>query len=119
MAAGKSFGLGGAALLAAMLLCAAASASVTLEVLNPRGEIPPIPTLAPSPRVADLAGKTIGIYWNGKQGGNHFWDVMEELLREKFPTARILRQKGPFDLGEKTAASLAKEIDVFLYGVGD
>jgi len=93
--------------------------AVTLEVLNPRGEIKPPPTFAPTPRVADLAGKKIGIYWNGKSGGNNFWDVAEELLKEKFPTATILRYKGPFDLGEKTAETLAKEVDIFIYGVGD
>jgi hypothetical protein len=93
--------------------------AVTLEVLNPRGEIKPPPTFAPTPRVADLAGKRIGIYWNGKSGGNNFWDVTEELLKEKFPTATILRYKGPFDLGEKLAGTLGKEVDVFIYGVGD
>jgi hypothetical protein len=93
--------------------------AVTLEVLNPRGEIKPPPTFAPTPRVTDLAGKKIGIYWNGKSGGNNFWDVAEELLKEKFPTATILRYKGPFDLGGTLAATLAKECDTFIYGVGD
>jgi len=93
--------------------------AVTLEVLNPRGEIKPPPTLAPSPRVTDLAGKRIGIYWNGKSGGNNFWDVAEGLLKEKFPSATILRYKGPFDLGDKVAENLAKEVDIFIYGVGD
>jgi hypothetical protein len=93
--------------------------ALTLEVLNPRGEIKPPPTLAPSPRVTDLAGKRVGIYWNGKSGGNNFWDVAEELLKEKFPTATILRYRGPFDLGDKVAESLAKEVDIFIYGVGD
>ena len=60
-----------------------ADAAVTLEVLNPRGEIPPLPILSLAPRVTDLAGKTIGIYWNEKAGGNNFWDVIEELLKGK------------------------------------
>jgi len=45
--------------------------------------------------------------------------VAEEALKEKFPTATILRYKGPFDLGEKVAGTLAKEVDIFIYGVGD
>jgi hypothetical protein len=102
-----------------MLSVPGAAEAVTLEVLNPRGEIKPPPTFAPTPRVADLAGKRIGIYWNGKSGGKNFWDVTEELLKEKFPTATILRYRGPFDLGEKVAGTLAKEVDVFIYGVGD
>lgn len=94
-------------------------AVVTLEVLNPRGEVPPLPTFSPAPRVTDLAGKTIGIYWNGKAGGNNFWDAFEELLKERFPTAKIVRYKGPFDLGQKMAETIAKECDTFIYGVGD
>ncbi len=94
-------------------------ASVTLKVLNPRGEIDPPPTLAPAPRVTDLAGKKIGIYWNGKQGGPNFWNVVEELLKKRFPTATILRRYGPADIGAPSAAKLAKEVDTFIYGVGD
>ena len=93
--------------------------AVTLEVLNPRGEIMPLPTVAPSPRVTDLAGKTIGIYWNEKSGGNNFWDVIEDVLKEKFPTAKIVRYRGSFDPGDAMAARMAKECDTFVYGVGD
>lgn len=94
-------------------------AEVKLEVLNPRGEIEPPVTLVPAPRVADLAGKRIGIYWNGKQGGPNFWDAVGEMLKKRFPTSTILRRSGPSDLGDTMAAKLAKEVDVFIYGVGD
>lgn len=93
--------------------------SVTLEVLNPRGEIEPLPNLGITPRLKGLEGKRIGIYWVGKQGGDHFWDVVEKVIKKRFPTTTILRYKGPFDLGEKMAETLAKECDAFLYGVGD
>ena len=94
-------------------------AAVTLEVLNPRAAIKPPPVLAPTPRVTDLAGKRIGIYWNQKQGGDNFWSVIEGLLKEKFPTVKILHYKGEFDLGDKLAATMAQEVDTFIYGVGD
>ncbi|MEJ2245877.1 MAG: hypothetical protein P8Y80_07355 [Acidobacteriota bacterium] len=93
--------------------------SVTLEVMNPLGEIPPPPSFPPSPRVKELSGKRIGIYWLGKAGGDNFWDGVDELLKEKFPTANILRYQGPFDLGDERAAKIAKEVDTVLYGVGD
>ncbi|MCJ7786094.1 MAG: hypothetical protein MUP41_19350 [Desulfobacterales bacterium] len=109
----------GVSLLVTVCWVGPVAAQVSLELLNPRGEIKPPPTFAPTPRVTDLAGKRIGIYWNGKSGGNNFWDVAEEVLKEKFPTATILRYKGPFDLGEKVAGTLAKEVDIFIYGVGD
>lgn len=90
-----------------------------LTVLNPRGEIEAAPALGITPRVADLEGKRIGIYWNGKQDGDYFWDVVEGLLMGKYPNATILRYNGPGDLGDTLAAKMAREVDTFLYGVGD
>jgi hypothetical protein len=101
------------------LQVSSAFGAVTLEVLNPRGEIKALPSSAPAPRVADLAGKKIGIYWIGKAGGNNFFDEIEQLLKAKFPTAQIVRFSGPFDLGADMAAKIAKDFDTFIYGVGD
>jgi hypothetical protein len=96
-----------------------ASPAVTLTVLNPRGEIAPPPVLAPRPRIADLSGKKIGIYWNGKAGGNYFWNVIEQLLKEKLPGTAVARYNGAYDIGDPLAAKLAGEVDAFFYGVGD
>ena len=96
-----------------------AEAVVTLEVLNPRGEIKPPLTLSPAPRVAELTGRKIGMYWNGKPGGDNLWDLIGRMLEEKFPTTEVLRYRGEFDLGDKLAPTLAKEMDTFIYGVGD
>jgi hypothetical protein len=93
--------------------------AATLEVMNPRGEIPPPPFHAPSPRVSDLNGKKIGIYWIGKAGGDNFWDGIEELLNERYPEAKTVRYEGPFDLGDAQATKIAKEVDTIFYGVGD
>ena len=98
---------------------APAYGDVTLEVLNPRGEIAPLPIAAPSPRLATIAGKKVGIYWNDKAGGNYFWDVVEAELKVKAPTTKIVRYNGPFDPGDARAAAMAREVDAFLYGVGD
>lgn len=95
------------------------SQAATLEVMIPRGEIPPPPFHAPSPRVTDLAGKTVGIYWIGKAGGDNFWDGVEGLLNERFPNTKTVRYEGPFDLGEIRAREIAKEVDTVFYGVGD
>ncbi len=92
---------------------------VTLEVLNPRGEIAPLEVAAPSPRLATLAGKKVGIYWNDKAGGNHFWDVVEAEMKAKAPRTKIVRYDGPFDPGDARAAAMVKEVDAFFYGVGD
>jgi hypothetical protein len=96
-----------------------AGAAVTLTVLNPRGEITPPPLIAPAARIPDLAGSKIGVYWNGKEGGDNFWNNVEALMRLKLPNTVILRYNGPFDLGDAQAAKIARETDAFLYGVGD
>jgi hypothetical protein len=93
--------------------------AATLEVMNPRGEIAPPATIRPAPRLIDLAGKTIGLYWNGKAGADKLLDVFEILLQERFPTARVRRYEGPLDVGETLAADLCGQADTFVYGVGD
>jgi hypothetical protein len=95
------------------------TSDVTLHVLNPRGEITLPPLSPPSKRIPDLKGKKIGLYWNEKPGGNHFWNGIEPLLKEKLPETAILRYSGAFDLGDELAKKMAKETDAFLYGVGD
>ena len=92
---------------------------VTLEVMNPRGVVTAVPTLAPTPRVTDLTGKRIALYWNGKAGADNFWDVAEELLAARFPSATILRYEGPLEIGAALATTIAREADTVLYGIGD
>jgi len=96
-----------------------ARAEVTLEVLNPRGEVAPKPILAPCPRIPDLSGKKIGIYWNSKGGGDHFWDVIEAEMRQKAPSATIVRFSGPIEPSDAQITAMAKEVDALFFGVGD
>jgi hypothetical protein len=96
-----------------------AAPAVTLTVHNPRGEITLPPVIAPRARLGDMSEKKIGLYWNGKAGGNNFWNAIEALLKEKIPNATILRYQGAFDLGDTQASQMAKEVDGFFYGVGD
>ena len=96
-----------------------AGAAVTLTVMNPRGEITPPPLTAPSARIPDLAGRRIAIYWNGKEGGDNFWNNVEALIKLKLPNTAVLRFNGPFDVSDAQAAKIAGESDAFLYGVGD
>ncbi len=106
-------------LIVSLPILTAAAPAVTLTVLNPRGEIAPPTVLAPRPRIADLSGKKIGIYWNGKAGGNFFWNTIEPLLKERIPNVTLVRYQGAYDLGDPLAAKMANEVDAFLYGVGD
>jgi len=100
--------------------CWAASASkVTLTVINPRAQLAQPPITPPQPRISDLSGKKIGIYWNGKAGGNYFWNNIERLLKEKLPQTTVLRYEGPYEISENAALKMASEVDAFFYGVGD
>jgi hypothetical protein len=97
----------------------AAPPQITVEVLNPRGEISHPRYMAPNARITDLAGKKIGLYWNGKPGGNNVLDALEPMLKEKFPTATIVRLNGAHQIVDSMAADFAKQIDAFLYVMGD
>ncbi len=114
-----SLGVAGTILAPPLSNEAKAAGPVTLNVLNPRGESEPPRNMAPTARVADLSGKKIGLYWLGKPDGDVFFDRVQKLLEEKFPTAKVLRFTGAFDIGDGLAAKLAKEVDTFVYGVGD
>lgn len=90
---------------------------ITFNCLNPKGvfNVPP-PTGLSNPRVNDLAGKNIAIIWDGKKGGDNFLDAVDELLKERYPTAKTTR----LVWGNAEAAENAKrEMDTFIYGVGD
>ncbi|MFC1862179.1 hypothetical protein ACFLT4_07560 [Chloroflexota bacterium] len=62
---------------------------VTLEVLNPMGltEI----SKEPAPRLASLNGKTICEAWyTGSYFGERTYPVIRELLKARFPDAKII-----------------------------
>ena len=90
-----------------------------IEVLNPRGVIESSPTYAPAPRVDDLAGKTVGLYSNGKDGMDRFYEVLAELLKNKYPTAKTIYLSGDYLINDKDASEWGSQIDTFVYGVGD
>jgi len=59
------------------------------EVLNPWAEVDPIPLRGISPRVTDLNNKTIGLFVNRKVAAAPTQMVVEERLKERFPTLKF------------------------------
>jgi hypothetical protein len=123
MIRGVKWFLSAALVSASLFLAGTATAQVTLEVMNPRGEIPPPPTLGITPRVGDLAGKKIVLIDNGKFGASNFLDVLAQMLKEKYPTATIVMYPKP---AAQTITNLPKWYptvkqhgDLFVFGVGD
>ena len=49
----------------------------------------------PAPRLATLAGKTVGLLDISKPGGNFFLDHLAELLQTRYGVAQIVRATKP------------------------
>ena len=91
---------------------------VTLEVLNPQGEIPtPKPAGALNPRVTDLAGKTIALVANRKAGANLFSDLFIEALKVKVPTAVCVQYERVRDATKAFTTDYKPE--AFVHFMGD
>ena len=94
-----------------------------LEVMNPRGEIPPPATLGINARVSALDGKKIVLVDNGKFGASNFLDVLADMLKEKYPKATIVMYPKPAaqtitDL-PRWYPTVKQQGDLFVFGVGD
>ena len=60
-----------------------------LHVLDPTNETVP-PLGQPAPRLMSLAGKTVGIVSNGKEGTKGFFAHLDRMLREEFGVAQVV-----------------------------
>jgi hypothetical protein len=111
-------------LLAAVFILGGCSTNkeVSLEVLNPMGVIEPPQTLGLAPRISDLAGKKVAMLHNGKPGVKNLYDVLEELLKQKYLGITLLRRYQPGSLAQEREAEfqkVARECDAFIYAIGD
>jgi hypothetical protein len=59
-------------------------------VINPAGMVE-IKQVQLAPRITTLEGKTIVLRWNDKHNGNNFLDRVAELLKEKVPSAKVIK----------------------------
>lgn len=60
-----------------------------LLVLDPTNETAP-PLGQPAPRLRSLAGKTVGIISNGKEGTKGFFAHLDRMLRDEFGVAQVV-----------------------------
>lgn len=90
----------------------------TMEVLNPRAVLHPVPmTGLTVPRPRDLAGKRIALL-SEKPDAAVFFDAMGKLLKERFPTATIVRlPSAASPMVSDNSAEVAAKCDVWLQGV--
>lgn len=64
---------------------------MVLQVLDPTNETAP-PLGQPAPRLASLAGATVGFISNGKEGTAGFFTHMEQILRTRFGVGAVVRR---------------------------
>ena len=114
-------------LAAALVFCGYSTAKppsekVTLELLNPMGVIEPEPYLALRPRLSDYSAKKIALVHNIKPGVQQLFDILEEMLKQKYPGVTVLRgyKPGPnAQAQEEHFQEIAKGCDAFVYAMGD
>jgi hypothetical protein len=64
------------------------------KLINPMNEAPLRVSMPPA-RLRSLHGKTVGLLDISKTGGNLFLDRLEQLLRQRFHVANVVRTAKP------------------------
>ena len=81
------------------------AAGHVLDVLNPVARIAE-GKVAPAPRTADLTGKTVGLYWNQKPGGDVTLAAVARELESRFRGLQFRRFTYPFPTASDDLASV-------------
>lgn len=94
-----------------------------LEVLSPVAETVRY-RVEPAPRRPDLSGRTVGLYWNMKAGGDVALEEVARLLAERFPGLRFRRYTGSVGAlmrhaTPRDAERMARECDAVIGTTGD
>ena len=93
---------------------------MTLHVLDPTNETAPPPGIQ-APRPASLAGKTVGLISNGKEGTAGFFTHLDRMLRDDLGAANVVFRRKP-NYSAPCGAQIAAEItgwDTVITGIGD
>lgn len=93
---------------------------MAFRVLDPTHEATPAGT-QPAPRPASLAGKTVGIISNGKDGTKGYFAHLERLLREELRVADVVvRLKSNYSApADVEIVAEIRRWDAVVAGVGD
>ena len=93
---------------------------MTIRILHPGNE-KEAASMQPAPRLKSLAGKTVGLISNGKEGTTGFFAHMDRLLRERYQVADVvLRTKSNYSApAEEEIIDEARNWDLAITGLGD
>ena len=99
---------------------------VNLEVLNPAAEIKGLRKSKNklAARFSDLSSKTVGLFWDGKPGGDDLNGFTVQLLADKFKDIRFKQYTGALGTLVRRASaeqldSMQKECDAIIGAVAD
>lgn len=93
---------------------------MVIQVLDPTNEtVPPLGAIAP--RLATLAGKTVGFISNGKEGTKGFFGHLDRMLREDWGVADVIwRTKSNYSApADPWIAAEIAGWDAAITGIGD
>ena len=91
-----------------------------LQVLDPTNEA--IPAAGePAPRLATLAGRTVGLISNGKEGSKGFFAHLDRIMRDEFGVAKVItRVKSNYSApADPHIAAEIPQWDAVVSGIGD
>ena len=71
------------------MISSVAAEDEVYEVVSPLGE-PVVEMITMAPRLDTLEGKTIGELWNGGFRGDESFPIIEKMLRERYPTVKLI-----------------------------
>lgn len=81
-----------------------------ITLVNPLDETLRVSS-SPAPRLASLTGKTIGLLDISKPGGSIFLDRLEQMLKQSYGVAQVVRAMKPTFTRPAPDAVIAKFID--------
>jgi hypothetical protein len=93
---------------------------MVLQVLDPTNETAP-PLGEPAPRLASLAGATVGFISNGKEGTKGFFAHLDHMLRAQFAVAAVvMRVKSNFSApADRDIVDEIRRWQAVVTGIGD
>ena len=95
-----------------------------LEVLNPVADISKQQDVSLAPRLSDLSGKTIGLFWNTKPSGDVLNQHTAQLLASKYEGIHFKEYAGSEGATYRLASTgdldtMAKECDAVIGSLAD
>jgi hypothetical protein len=92
--------------------------NIEWEVWNPVAEYETA-VLAQSPRLTDLNGKTVGLFWNGKPNGDIFLEAIGKLLEGRFKDIKLIKFWLYISVGPENQKRMAEQCDAVIAAQGD